>query len=89
MSRVDDLITAGFQQVSRKYRLLARTPANKTPLEALAEVEPAYAKHILAQANDRAARHYMAVHARGEDKVELSYGEFVEYLKKTGRAPVL
>jgi hypothetical protein len=89
MSRVDELIAAGFQQVSRKYRRLARTPANKTALEALAEVAPEYARQILAHAEDRAARHFRAVHASGEDRIELSAEEFKEYLGKTGRSPEL
>ncbi len=89
MSRVDEFIQGGYQQVSRRYRLIARLPSGKTGLEALAEVNPELAKHFLAQANEQAARQYLARHADGENKVELTDDEFREYLGKTGRAPVL
>jgi len=89
MSKVDDLIALGFQQVSRKYRLLARIPAGKTGLQALAEVQPDYARQILDNAERQAAAAYMRIHACGDDRVELTREEFEEYLSKTGRAPVL
>jgi hypothetical protein len=89
MNRVGVLIATGFKQVSRKYRKLARIPAGKTGLEALAEVAPDLAAHFLAQAQERAADHYRSRYATGEDAVELSDEDFKEYLAKTGRAPIL
>lgn len=89
MSRVDELIAAGFEQVSRKYRTLARLPPGTKGLEALREHNASRAREIMEKANDEAARLYRAVYASGEDKIELSEEEFKEYLKKTGRAPVL
>jgi hypothetical protein len=84
-SRVDALIVAGFEQVSRKYRTLARLPAGKTGLEALAEVDAALAARFLQNANEHAAEQYRRCFARHENKVELTIDEFNEYLEKTGR----
>lgn len=89
MSKIDEIIEAGFEQVSRKYRTLARLPPGKTGLEALAEVDPGLARNFLDQANEAAARHYRAMYAKRENKIVLSIEEFKEYLLKTGRAPVL
>ena len=85
MSRIDDLIAAGFQQVSRKYRMLARLPPGMTGLEALATVDPQLAAHMLLNANRQAAEQYMRVYAKGPDQVTLTEHEFDEYLGKTGR----
>ena len=85
MSRVDELIRNGFEQVSRKYRTLARLPPGKTGLEALAEVYPDLAAHFLRNANRIAAEQYLRCYAKGEDKIELTRDEFNEYLEKTGR----
>jgi len=89
MSRVDEVIAGGFKQVSRKYRMLARVPTGKTPIEALREVDPRAAKRLEERLHDWATNEYIRCHAEGENKVELSVEEFKEYLGKTGRAPVL
>ena len=56
---VNYLILVGFEQVSRKYRTLARLPLGKTGLEALAEVDPDLAAQFLRNANRMAAEQYL------------------------------
>lgn len=81
MSRVDDLIAAGYQQVSRKHRLLARVPTGLTGLEALRTVDPFMADRMEKAVHDQAADYYRRVHSK--EQVELTREEFEEYLTKT------
>jgi hypothetical protein len=86
MSKVEQLIAEGFEQVSRRYRRLARLPYGKTGLEALAEVDPELAAHMLDSVNRRAAEQYMRVYAKDDEKIELNAEEFDEYLRLTRRS---
>lgn len=86
LSRVDELIAEGYEQISRKYRTLARLPYGKTGLEALAEVDPDLAVQYLRNAEEMAKSQYLRVYSR--DKVELTTEAFNEFLQKTGRRPV-
>jgi hypothetical protein len=83
---IDDIVAQGYEQVSRKYRIVARLPEGKTGLEALAEVDPELAKHMLDEVNLEAGRHYMRVHAR-HTQLSLTWEEFNEFLIKTGKKP--
>ena len=88
MSRVDDLIAAGFQQTSRRFRMLARMPAGMTGLQALATVDPNLAARLQQHAEETAAEHYRRVYAPPADQVTLTPAEFDEFLVKTGRRVV-
>jgi hypothetical protein len=69
--------------------MLARVPLGKTPLEALEDADPHAAAQLVSWLNDRARAMYVRVYAEGENRVELSDEEFLEFLGKTGRVPVL
>jgi hypothetical protein len=88
MRNIDELIAQGYEQTSRKYRIVARLPPGKTGLEALAEVDPGLAANILRNANEQAAQQFRRVHAQGEDQLTLTWGEFNEFLVKTGKGPM-
>jgi hypothetical protein len=76
-----ELLAKGYQQISRKYRHVARLPEGKTGLQALMEVDPLLAKRMLDSAESYAKEHYLRVHAK--DKLTLSEEEF-EAFKKAG-----
>ena len=86
MRDIDKLIEDGYEQVSRKYRTVARLPPGKTGLEALREVDPRLADQFLKNANEMAKHQYLRCY--DSDKIELTYEEFSEFLIKTGRSPL-
>jgi hypothetical protein len=84
--KVADLIKQGYEQISRKYRMLGRLPEGKTGLEALREVDPRLAQHFLDNANNAAKDQYIRCYTRGEPyRIELTREEFDEFLRQTGR----
>ncbi len=79
-TKVDELMAAGYEQVSRKYRLVGCLPPGKTGLEALREVNPALAQSFLNNANEQAK--FMFLRGNNEHTIELSPTEFEEFLTK-------
>lgn len=71
--RAWELLQAGYRQVSRKHRSIARLPTGMTGLQALATKNPAFAARLLADAEESATEHYLRVYA---PCIELSPAEF-------------
>lgn len=85
---VDDLLAQGAEQMSRKYRLVARLPEGMTALEALKDRDMPLYERVMADAERRARELYrLHVAKRYGDYFELSVAEFNEFLVKTGRSP--
>jgi hypothetical protein len=78
--RARDLVAGGYQQISSKYRLVARLPPGMTGLEALAKVDPRLAQNFLDNANELAAQQYLRCYP-GVDKIRLTYEEFGAFKK--------
>ena len=86
-TRALEIVAQGYQQVSRKNRMVARLPPGMTGLEALRTVDPQLADNFLANAERMAAEQYMRCYANKENQLTLTQGEFAEFLKATGRGP--
>lgn len=91
MTFVDDLLASGVEQLSRKYRLVARLPPGMTGLEALRERAPdryhALTKRMAETTERLAADEYRRWVAKDHgDEFELTVEEFSEFLAKTGRS---
>lgn len=80
---VKTLIDSGFQQISRKYRMLARVPEGMTGVEAMRRASPAFVANLEANMERMCADQYMRCYARADEKIELSIEEFTEFLKQT------
>lgn len=76
---------AGYRQLSRKHRIVARLPPGKTGLEALREADSEAYERVMRLAEESAAEDYRRFHARGEDRRELSIEEFAAFRKAGGR----
>lgn len=81
------LVEDGYEQISRKYRTLARLPEGMTGIEALRSADPFLAQRFLDNAERAAKEQYMRVYSKAEDRAELTVEEFNAYLKATGRGP--
>lgn len=88
MSRdMTKMVEDGYQQISRKYRLVARLPKGETGLEALKRVDLRSYLRIMNQAEHSAADTYRRMHAREEgNEIELDEKEF-EAFRKAGGTP--
>lgn len=85
---VDELLAQGGQQMSRKYRHVARLPPNMTALEALRTRAPEHYASVMRRAEEWAAHEYrLYVAGKFGDSFTLSVEEFNEFLVKTGRKP--
>jgi len=85
---IDELIARGFVQTSRKYRLVAGLPAGKTGVEALREANPERLERLLKWLEEKASSEYRTYCAEKEgNQLTLTWGEFNEFLVKTGRSP--
>jgi hypothetical protein len=83
---VDELLRQGAQQLSRKYRHVARLPPNTTGLEAMRERAPGRYAEVMRRAEQWAADEYRRYVAQYHgDHFELTVDEFSEFLVKTGR----
>lgn len=83
---IDELLQQGAQQVSRKYRIVARLPVGMTGLDALRERSPERYADVMRRAEQWAADEYRRdVACRHGDYFELTVEEFNEFLEKTGR----
>lgn len=71
------LIRQGYQQISRKYRLVARLPEGKTGIEALRDVDPALISRWEENLERRAAEFFCRVYSK--DTLELSEVDFKEF----------
>jgi len=78
---VEDLIEAGYVQVSRRYRMLARVPPGLTGRQALDAAAPGRYHQRLSE--DACAEQYRRVYARGTDVVTLTREDFIRYLQLT------
>lgn len=82
-----ELVAAGYKQVSRKYRLVARLPEGKTGMEALEAHAPDTARNFRRMAEEMAASQYLRIYAdRDGNQVELTPEEFEEFRKAGGVA---
>jgi hypothetical protein len=86
VARARELVAAGYQSISNKYRLVARLPEGKTGLEALAMVNPDLAAHFLENANLSAARQFMRVYAKEPERLELNAEEFKAFKANGGQS---
>lgn len=85
---IDELLAQGGQQMSRKYRHVARLPPNMTALEALRTRAPEHYASVMRRAEEWAAHEYrLYVAGKFGDSFTLSVEEFNEFLVKTGRKP--
>lgn len=93
METEDDLaiarerIAAGYRQVSRKHRTVAKLPAGETGLEALARRAPLAYAHLMQQMEQRAADTYRRIYAESEGNwLELDSFDFEAFRKAGGGA---
>lgn len=77
MAHLRDLIAQGYEQVSRKYRRLARLPLGMTGLEALRQADPELASHLERNLEETAKFMYLRIHAK--DFVVLTPEEFAAW----------
>lgn len=85
--KAERLVSEGWEQISRKYRMLARLPPGLTGLEALREHDHKLVDRFLAVAEDNARFQYLRVYAPEEHRIELTREEFAAYLVVTKRSP--
>lgn len=80
-------VAAGYEQVSRKFRRIARLPPGETGRQALERVDSQYVRDVEAQIERTCAEMYRRVYAEREgNMVELTVEEFAEFLYATGRS---
>lgn len=85
---VDELLSQNVEQLSRKFRSVARLPPGMTGLEALRERAPEHYASVMQRAERWAADEYRRyVASKYGDAFDLTPKEFNEYLVKTGRRP--
>ena len=81
MRNPDELVKQGYVQISRKRRLIRRLPVGKTGLQALQEVAPEMAAHLLAKTEEWATQIYMRTYGKPEDELALTDAEFLAFYK--------
>ena len=79
--RASVLLSSGYYQVSRKFRIVARLPSCTSGIEALAEAsgDRAWAQRL---GEVQATDHYLRVYAK--DCLTLDRATFVEFLRLGG-----
>lgn len=95
MRDIAAMIKAGYEQLSRKYRTVARLPSGMNGYEALKRHDRYLANHFLEQAMRNCAREYMVRYAKNDQRngldtdlyVELTDEEFREWLGQRGCDP--
>ncbi len=88
-----ELIEAGYIQLSRKHRIVARGPVSKTPLEAVYERDPALVTFMFTDALRNIEAHCAAMYLtrfakEPPERLQLSKEEFDDFLRAKGRTPV-
>lgn len=88
-----DLIEQGYIQLSRKYRVVARGPIGKTPLEAIYEKDPAYINSLFANALAKIEAECAAIYPHRyadepPERLTLSKEDFDEFLLAKGKTPI-
>jgi hypothetical protein len=85
-ARAAELRAGGYQQLSRKYRLVARVPAGMTAMDALRKYDPAAAARYLQMAEQWAAEHYRRYLAsKNGHEEKLTPGEFAAFREAGGQ----
>lgn len=90
------MVRDGYEQLSRKFRTVARLPKGLNGYEALARHDSYMANHFLDQAMRNCAREYMVLYAKKDQEsgldtdlhVELTDEEFREWLRLRGCDPL-
>ena len=77
---IDQLIQDGYEQVSRKYRRLARLPDGMNGIEAMRTVDPGFVRLKMEHLEQECAEMFLRVYSA--EKVELTVEEFEEFLRK-------
>jgi hypothetical protein len=83
---VQELIDAGYESTSNKYRTVARLPPGKTALEALRDASPHDYAMIVARIEQQCASTYRRLYAsHNGHQVELTIEEFREFKQAGGK----
>lgn len=87
MSKVDELLKRGAQQISRKHRTVAVLPEGMTGLDALERYCPEEFERLMQRIEDSAADSYRRSPAayRNGHQINLTVDQFQEFLQRTGR----
>jgi hypothetical protein len=82
-----ELVAAGYMQVSRRYRTVARLPPGKTAIEAMKELHPRAYQQILDDIEQSAMRQYLRMYARGDgNTLELTEDQFNAFRAAGGQS---
>ena len=77
------LVSQGYRQISRKYRMVARVPFGMTGRQALDQVAPGVYNSRMNEWH--CADQYRRCYAKGDDVLELNYKVFREFLNECAR----
>jgi len=82
-----ELVAAGYMQVSRKYRTIARLPPGKTAIEAMKELHPHAYQQVLEDIEQSAMRQYLRVYAHSDgNTLELTEEQFNAFRDAGGQS---
>ncbi len=82
-----ELVSAGYKQISSKYRIVARLPEGKSGYEALRDADPDFAGRLLANFQRDCEDQFLRVCANNSHRMTLDELTFAAFRAAGGRTP--